>query len=774
MVLAIAAVACGGDPPGSEDGAEETPAGSAWPEVRAYAGSAACRACHAQAYDAWSGSHHDRAMQRAQGSAVLAPFEGERFSHGGVTSRFFERDGRFFVTTEGPDGQSADFEIAYTFGVEPLQQVLIPLAGGRVQALGIAWDSRPAARGGQRWFPLYPDPEIRPGDGLHWTGLYQRWNTMCADCHSTGLESGYDLATDTYETTWAELNVGCEACHGPAGAHVDWARSFAAGDERSTDGAALRVKLPARVARDEVDLCAPCHSRRHRISGENAHGEPFHDHFAPEVLRADLYHADGQILDEVYVYGSFVQSKMYARGVRCSDCHEPHALELRAEGNALCVRCHAEAGDPRFPTLARKRYDTPEHHFHPPDSPGAACVACHMPAKVYMQIDLRRDHSLRVPRPDLSIALGTPNACNACHADRSAAWAADAIDRAAGAAPRAPHYGEVIAAGRARAPEARDSLVALTADPEAPAIVRATALDLLSQYGADVIDAVIAATRDADPLVRARAVAGLDRFPAEARLAAAVPRLRDPVRAVRVEAARVLVSAPRGTWDAATQRAFDDALAEFVQAQAAQADMPAAHLNLAVMHDANGRSGLAEQSYRTALKLDPDFLPARFNLAMLYNRTGRNADAERVLREALVRSPDEGELYYSLGLLLAEEQRLEEAADALERAAALLPARARPGYNYALVLQQLGRNADAEVALLAAHQIEPRDPSIVHALAVYYAQQQRWEPALRYARALSELLPGAPEPRALLRRIEAGREAGGTQRSSSEAQGTSR
>ena len=160
-------------------------------------------------------------------------------------------------------------------------------------------------------------------------------------------------------------------------------------------------------------------SERARIGG------PFLDDYEPDLLLPGLYYADGQIDGEVYVYGSFTQSRMYRHGVRCSDCHDPHTLKLRATGNALCVRCHSPDGNPRFPSLQKKVYDAPEHHFHPPGSPGAACVACHMPARTYMQLDRRRDHSLRIPRPDLTLEIGTPNACTGCHQDRDARWAAD-------------------------------------------------------------------------------------------------------------------------------------------------------------------------------------------------------------------------------------------------------------------------------------------------------------------------------------------------------------
>jgi predicted CXXCH cytochrome family protein len=694
-------------------------------------------------------------MQAASEATILGDFDDASFVHFGVTSRFFERDGRFFVHTEGPNGQMADFQIAYTFGVENLQQYLIGFPGGRLQCLTMAWDTRPSEQGGGRWFHLYPNERILPSDPLHWTGRYQTWNAMCAECHSTNLQERYDPNSDSYATTWDEIDVSCETCHGPGKAHVEWAEEAKRLDVPASGHHQLLVDFKTGDSHYEVDVCAPCHSRRHLVSGEDRAGRPFLDDFMPVTLREDLYHADGQVLEEVYVYGSFLQSRMYHRGVRCVDCHDPHSLNLLAEGNALCIRCHNQVPDPRFPTLLAKNYDAPEHHFHPAGKPGTECVDCHMPATTYMVVDPRRDHSLRVPRPDLSVKLGTPDACSGCHADQPAQWSADWVVKWYGPERRRdPHYAEAIAAGRAGDPAALEPLIALAGDEEQPAIVRATALELLSQYGPTALDSLVVATHDEEPLLRATAAARLAPFPPEQRLAA-IPLLEDPIRAVRVEAARVLAELPADRFEPAQLRSFEAALGEYREAQLAMADMPAGHLNLAVLHANRGQPELAERAYRKAIRMDPDFLPARANLANLYNATGRNDDAEQVLRQGIERAPDQGELHYSLGLLLAEEKRLEEASEALGRAAALLPARARAHYNHGLALQQLGRRSEARAALLRARQIDPRDPTIAYALAVFYAQQGQWELALPHARDLTELAPGAPEPRELLRSIEA-------------------
>ena len=640
----------------------------------AYVDEADCAGCHQDAYAAWTGSHHDLAMQPATAETVLGDFDAATFTHLGVTTRFFRRGDRFFVNTEGPDGEPADFELTYTFGVDPLQQYLAPFPGGRLQSLTIAWDTAQ-----RRWFPLYPDERIAPDDPLHWTGRYQNWNLMCAACHSTDLRKRYDSESDRYETTWAEMDVGCQACHGPGAAHVELARTGAT-DPGTPQAWGLVAPFSPGAPAVEVDTCAPCHSRREPLTPVAAHGGPLLDDYLPALLGEGLYHPDGQIMDEVYVYGSFVQSRMHAAGVRCSNCHDPHSLDLRAAGNALCTQCHRDNPVERFPMLEPGRYDTPDHHRHDSGSAGARCVNCHMPARTYMGVDPRRDHSFRVPRPDLSVSLGAPNACTGCHTDRDDAWAADRVAGWA-AAPPAPHIADLIAAGRAGRPEAAEGLAALVSDPAQPAIVRATGLDLLVRFGPRGLAAAQAALRDDDPLVRQTAVRGLEPLAPPARLAALEPLLADPVRGVRIEAARVLADVWSGAAETATP-ALATAVAEYLQALTAAADTPAAHLSLGVTRQRQQALDLAEREYRTALTLDPWFTPARFNLANLLNGRGRNPEAETVLRDGLEHAPDEGELHYSLGLLLAEDDRLQEAADSLGRAAALVPARARIRFNY--------------------------------------------------------------------------------------------
>ncbi|TAH44824.1 MAG: hypothetical protein EYC67_12365 [Betaproteobacteria bacterium] len=652
-----------------------------------------CIDCHQAQAMQWAGSKHDRAMQAATPSTVLGDFNDSLFSGADQRARFFRRDGAFMVRTAGPDGKEADFPVSHTFGVYPLQQYLLPLPGGRLQALTIAWDARK-----QRWFSLYPEGGIAPGSNLHWSGRYQNWNLMCGECHTTAFNKHYDDERDSYRTTWAEPNVGCQACHGPGREHVTSASRLAtapaSGKGPSAASEQQATPTPNRALGQphaQVDQCAACHSRRTRLQETVVPGTPFLDNFVPDNLRAELYHADGQQLEEVFEYGSFRQSRMYQAGVGCTDCHEPHGGKTRASGNALCVSCHNTTPDTaRFAGLKAKNYDSPQHHFHTAGNPGSECVSCHMPSRNYMVVHDRRDHAIRIPRPDLTRRIGTPNACQACHADRPADWAEAAIIRHHGARNVAEHYGEILAAARAGQPGSDARLAALIDDGRQPAIVRATAIEQLAAL--DTLPPPASALQDTDPVVRTAAAAAWSARTADERLARLPALLADPVRAVRITALRGLADVDEGRLAADLRPRFRKALEEYLEAQQAMADMPSGQLNLATFLTTRGDRVRAERHYRIALAQDGSLNAARVGYARLLVSGRRLDDAAQMLRDGLSSSPNPGELHFALGLLAGQRQQWQEAARELQAAAALLPDDIRVRRNLDIVRQRLQAN----------------------------------------------------------------------------------
>ena len=734
-----------------------------------FVGSVACGGCHEGEMAAWRGSHHDLAMQEATSETVLGDFDDASFTQAGVTSRFFKRDGGFFVNTDGPDGRLDDFEIRYTFGVYPLQQYLIAFPDGRMQALGIAWDSRPSDQGGQRWFHLYPDQNPHAGDPLHWTGIDQTWNFMCAECHSTELRKNYDAATDTYATTWAEIDVACETCHGPGSSHVAWAErqdSLLPWGKGGDDGLIVHfderagvhwtidpatgnaARSAPRTSAKELETCGICHSRSAKIAEGWRPGQQLLETHVPSLLQPGLFEADGKMVDEVYNYASFRQSKMFTRGVSCSDCHEPHSLELRAEGNGVCYQCHEEA-----------KYGAIAHHHHAEGSPAAGCPACHMPERTYMVVDPRHDHGFRIPRPDLSVQFGVSNSCNDCHTDRDAAWAAAAIERWHGPDRKGfQTWTGPLAAFRDGSAEASPLLLQLAAS-DAPAIVRATALDDLAQYPSrEAVGAAQNGLADADPLVRLAALRTLRFLPVEQSWQVAQGLLGDPVRGVRLEAASLLTAMPQDQLAPAERELLARAIEEYEAAQRLNADRPESRVNLGNLYAQQGRAAAAEAEYLAARDLDPTFAPTYVVLAQLYAGQRRDADGERVLREAVAAMPVDAELRLALGLNLVRQGRSAEALAEIARAAELAPDNARYAYVHGIALNSTGRVDEALDVLAASQARHPADRDTLQALVTINRDAGRFDAALQWA---DRLVAVDPEARAL--RDEIARLAGGAQ-----------
>ncbi len=512
-------------------------------KVPGHVGSSACQSCHVGQTKAWANSHHSWALREPRPENVLGDFNDRSFTQGAVTSRFFRRDGRYFVETDDASGRIASFEIRYVVGVTPLQQYLVETSGGRLQTLDIAWDS--VAR---RWFHLYPAEDVSPGNGLHWTGPYKNWQARCAVCHQTDFRKNYDPETRSYQTKWSELTIGCEACHGPGEAHIAWSRKPGGFDATLFDNidalGLIRPHGATRQARED-DLCGTCHSRREQIGADSPlPGAAFGDHYRLDPLSEGRYFHDGQQNDEVYILGSFLQSRMHAKGVTCTNCHEPHAGTLLANGNAVCTQCHNAERRADFPTLKKKVYDAPAHHRHLAGSSGAQCVNCHMPERKYMSIDGRRDHFFRVPDPLLSKKVGAPDACTGCHVGKTAEWAATSVAQWA-----PPHvspaalYAEAFAmagpgSGSGVTEAARGALIAVVRDATQSAIARAAALIRLADDG-EAFRRLPVSDLLGDPsdLIRAAAARLARTAPEGDRLRLLLPVLRDPVAAVRLAAA---------------------------------------------------------------------------------------------------------------------------------------------------------------------------------------------------------------------------------------------
>lgn len=776
MLVAVAAVAfavfAGGLSWQSWFKREPLPARSETAAIAAatFVGSETCAGCHQAEAKLWNASQHKAAMQHATEKTVLGNFNDASLEHYGVRSRFFREGGKFLVETDGPDGKLAVFEAKYTFGIDPLQQYLVEFPDGRIQALSIAWDSRPKDKGGQRWFHLSPNEDIKHDDILHWTKLNQNWNFMCAECHSTGLRKNYDARTDRFATTWAEISVGCEACHGQGSLHASWAREqlnwwpfgkredsskglLVRFDERHRatwpidlqTGTARRSVAPATL-RKEVETCGLCHARRAGFHEDWKPGQFLSQTHVVEPLARTTYHADGQIRDveEPYNYTPFKQGRMFAAGVTCSDCHEPHNAKLRSSGEGVCLQCHAS-----------DKYADVKHRQHAKVDAPPTCMSCHMQTRTYMVVDNRHDHTFRIPRPDLSVTMGTPNACNDCHRDKPAQWAAEAVEQWFGPDRKGLQtYGPAFHAARADAPDAAKLLDATVANKNAPAVARASALsELAPRVSPTNIEAARAGLADPDPMVRIGALDMLENVPAGQIWAWVSPLLSDPVRGVRIRAASLLAAVPTANQPPQDRARFELAAAEFIAAQRANAERPEARTALGNFLAQRGLAADAETEYRTALRLSPQYAAAAINLADLYRQLGRDSEGKTVLRSALVASPREAATHHALGLTLTRLKRPDDALAELRKAAELEPDHQRYVYVYAVALHSSGARDEAMTILKDILKRHPGDREILQALVSFSRMAGDTTAALRYAEQLAVVALDDPGLTALIHEL---------------------
>lgn len=676
-----------------------------------------CRGCHSEQMKDWQGSHHQLAMQEANAETMLGDFNNVTFKAQNETTRFSRKDDGFWVNTPGIDGKNADFKVAYTFGIAPLQQYLIEVGEGRLQALGVAWDTER-----NRWFHLYPGQGVNFKNPLHWSKPSQNANFMCVECHTTGYKRNFDAAKNTFDSQWNSLGVGCQACHGPASNHLEWTAK-----KGDLIHAGFAVDLKDKDATVEIETCARCHSRRAPLGDGYTVGKRLMDDYLLSPLTRELYALDGKIKDEVFEHGSFAQSKMFDKGVRCSNCHNPHSTELKAPGNGVCLQCHNTAGKTSVTGvdgkgLQAKNYDSIEHTRHTPGQPGSQCVDCHMPGKFYMGNDFRHDHSFSIPNPERAKKLGTPDACLTCHQGK----AGDKVTEQfklwnTATTAQAPRYDESLWLIRNGQPGAAQALYEQLQRSNLPAIQRATLLAELPLYPSE--QALKLATKDLSnpaPQVRESAVRAISAFlPPPERAPLLTPLLGDPVKAVRIVAARDLLSVARNGLGSA-QANWNAAIAEYEAVQKSLAERAESNLNLAMLYQASGRNDEVESLLRTALKRDPDFYPALVTLVQWLEANGRGQEAQTLLAQSLKEHPDNALLQHTQGLALVRAGQSAQAMPALRKAAQLEPQNAQYGYVLAVALHDSGKVDEACEELERLLNVQPANRNARLSLIQYY------------------------------------------------------
>ena len=697
-----------------------------------HVGSLTCKTCHEEIYEAWTTSHHYRSMAKSTERTVLGNFDGEPLEFHGIRSRYYKKDGRFYIETDVGKGPRA-FPIKYTFGHSPLQQYLVELEKGQIQALNIAWDARPEEAGGGRWMHLQPAEATSVESPFFWTSHFQNWNARCAECHSTGVDVNYDESNHRFETTFAEINVACEACHGPGKQHIDTKGSpgtifnaprelawrFMEGDPTANPSGGRSDRM--------VDMCGGCHSRR-SLAVTPKVGADYHGQYRIALLEAGLYHADGQINDEVFVLGSFLQSKMYAQGVTCTNCHEPHTGQLLLQGNDLCAQCH----NPEV-------FDDGSHHFHAAEEEKRPlCVDCHMPQKTYMLVDDRADHRFGVPHLDPRSDL--PSACLNCHQVMPLVRGEELAKGAT--------YASVNTRLRQGDPLVLDDALKLLNEGSLPEIQQATILNGLTELMP--IELIEDYVSHDSPIVRRVVALAL----AERPFVQAYPLLRrladDPVSTVRHNAARALAGHLEDI-EPREKSFFVELIDEYRKSLELTEYSPGTLTELARLEISLGRFRQGQQAHVRALSIEPNYLPAMLNHADLERALGDEKTAASVLSRAVAFAPDSAAANFSFGLSLVRRQKMPEALGYLEQATKQADAIPRYAYVYAVALDSVGRTASAVDVLGDAAATWPNQYDLLWLQVLFMEKSGDVSGIVDPLRQLLRLNPGQP---AVLHRLE--------------------
>jgi tetratricopeptide (TPR) repeat protein len=702
----------------------------------AYVGDQSCKNCHTTEHHQWKQSDHFMSMLPANDSTVKGDFNNVTFTADGITSKFFKKGSKFFINTEGDDGKNHDFEVKYIFGHKPLQQYLVHFPGGRMQVPRLSWDVNQ-----KKWFNQYTGQKIPSHDWFHWTGNSQNWNTMCASCHSTNLHKNYDTKTDSYKTSYSIINVSCESCHGAGQKHLGYVSSddYKSGDK--VTGSFMKLGKNSGQL-EQINTCAPCHVRASEISPKHIDSKEIMDNYIPQIPDTEYFHADGQVDDEDYIYTSFLQSKMFSKGVKCSNCHNPHSTKLKHIGNQTCVQCHVAT-----------KYDTPKHTFHPLGSKGASCINCHMPGKLYMGNDLRHDHSFRVPRPDLSVKYGTPNACSNCHKDKSEKVLADAVIKWYGP-NRKYHFADDLIPGSQLEVNSEAHLTRLINIKTTPNIIKATAAFYLGSITTPTsLNTLLVCLNHKDAQVRYRALRSLSNFPPNDWIDKAAPLVSDKVRAVRIAAADLFITLPKEKIPSQYVSAFDAAHIELVSYLRYQTDFSVGNIMLADYYLKIQDYANAESFYLKGLKKDNQINYALLNLSSLYNTVGKNDASLKMLQRALKNDATNERIYYNMALLYNEMDNKPAAEKSFAKAVELKSQNPRVYYNYGLMLNTNKKFKEAEAILKKGIAINPATPDLYYALTFVYIQTGNKEKAQQTAFQLKQLDSNNPNYQELFKNL---------------------
>lgn len=649
-----------------------------------------CRECHEAEYDDWLGSHHHLAQRRLDPSRDLEAFsQGELEDQAGRKYQLSGPSPEFSIEEVGSGLPGV---VEAVIGETPIRQYLITFPDGRYQIQGLTWDPH-----NKQWFNVFGDEDRNQGDWGHWSQQGMNWNSNCAWCHMTDFEKNYDLRTNSYASEWKIEGISCIQCHSGMKEHVAAARS---GNYEPT--------LTEPNIELAMDNCASCHARREELTANGFKaGEKFDEHFRlvlPDLPNA--YFVDGKANEEDYVFASLKMSRMGHKGVSCLDCHNPHSHEtiLPVEDNSLCMRCHATGLNEA--TII----DPVTHSQHPLNSAGNQCVSCHMPERLYMQRDARRDHGFTIPDPQLTIDYDVPNACQACHGDKTVEWARDAVESWFPHSERRQELRE-----RARILDAYyrgDSESWKEAhgllQSEENVYWRSAYLRILGAMAPgtpESLEAALNSMKSKSPVERESALRILsnrgDRLPDLQRA------LYDSSRLVRNQAADTLSMMYNPN-----QSAFQ----EWLEYAEANADRPAGALRRAELAVQQGDVALAKQLAEKAASFDRNNAHLLYDIAIMFARVGDLDGAMSKISDAKLIDSSLGILWFGEGLLYAEKGDTRRSIESMEAAVEKDASQDRWWYNLGVAYLQTGESDKAKKALEKAISLNPEQPQYQQAL----------------------------------------------------------
>lgn len=643
-----------------------------------------CSSCHSKEVSGWQQSHHANSMAEATAEKVLGNFNNVTAEHFSQKA-FFYTEGNQFLIDLTENEKKVTYKVSYVFGFTPLQQYLIEVEQGKYQVFPFAWDSRDVKEGGQRWYANYESEDVKPNDRLHWLQPLQNWNGMCADCHSDNLKRNYNVEHDTFDSHFTNINVGCDSCH--ADISEEHKSKVISKTEEEKKSSGWKIIGNSKIAtwqgekRDNsfMETCYACHSLRSPLTDGFNNKKGFLDQFSPSFLEPNLYYPDGQIKEEVYVFGSFKQSKMYQAGVNCVDCHDKHTMKVKSQTNGLCLQCHKSS-----------EYNAPKHHRHKETSVGSQCVNCHMPTNRYMGVDDRRDHSFKIPRPDISIDYDTPNACTQCHDDKTNEWAKSSLEKWHGKAPELSNSQRAMLELRSANGVPLNIHLGLINDISLSEIDRASAITYLANSGSELNDSTITKWVNSPlPLIRL-AIAKIGyMLPEVERLKSYSELLGDKFKAVRVAAAQNL-SHHNNLSDE-----LSHAIVELAQSNKINSWRGEGHINQSMLALNKQDVSSAINSLQKGIAVDPYFAPNYINLSDIYFRQGYADKVHEVLEQGLTALPRSAALNYANGMAQIRSNKKVEAVSYFKRAMELQSDNVQYAYLYYLALDNAGFTSKA-------------------------------------------------------------------------------